>query len=83
MHLDDQHSMSLSGRELMMLRAGLKAYMNYFDAHRAEDAGASHPESQWVELQKDVGRLLWRLEEAGAGPQALVEHSPEAIDPDA
>lgn len=63
---EDQHSMSLSGRELMLLGAGLKAYLNAFAAHRAEDAGVSHPEGQWVELQNDVGRLLWRLEEAVA-----------------
>ena len=81
MESDDQHSMSLSGRELMLLGAGLKAYLNAFDAHRAEDAGATHPESQWVELQTQVGRLLWRLEEAGAGHKARVEHSPEAVNP--
>lgn len=75
--------MSLSGRELMLLGAGLKAYLNVFDAHRAQDTGASHAEGQWAELQNDVGRLLWRLEKAGAGSQSLVEHSPEAIDPDA
>lgn len=83
MDLDRQHSVPLSGRELMLLRAGLKAYLIVFDAHTAQDSGASHPEGQRAELQNDVGRLLWRLEEAGAGPQALVEHSPEAIDPDA
>ena len=83
MDLDRQHSVSLSGRELMLLGAGLKAYLNVFNAHRAQDAGASHPEGQWAELQNDVGRLLWRLEEAGADTKALVEHSPEAIDPDA
>lgn len=81
--MDDQHSMTLSGRELMMLRAGLKAYLNVFDAHRPEDAGATHPKDQWIELQNEVGRLIWRLEEAGAGPKARVEHSPEAVNPDA
>ena len=82
MDLDDQHSVLLTGRELLLLGAGLKAYLKAFDAHQLQDAGASHPESQWTELQNTVGRLLWRLEEAAAGPRARIEHSPEARDPD-
>jgi hypothetical protein len=81
MDLDDQHSMSLTGRELLVLGAGLKAYLQVFGAHRLEDAEASHPEDQWIELQDTVGKLLWRLEEAAAGPQARIEHSAEARDP--
>ncbi len=80
MDLDEQHLL-VSGRELMLLGAGLKAYLNVFDAHRLEDGGASHPDSQWTELQNTVGRLLWRLEAAAAGPHAQVEHSAEARDP--
>lgn len=80
MDLDEQHSMSFTGRDLLLLGAGLKAYLKAFEAHRWEDAGASHPEDQWVELQNTVGRLLWRLEEAAAGPQVCIEHSAEARD---
>jgi len=83
MELDDQHRISLSNRELMMLGAGLKAYLSVFAAHRAEDAGTTHPESEWEELRNQVGRLIWRLEEVGAGPRSRVEHSPEAVNPDA
>jgi len=83
MELDDQHTISLSNRELMMVGAGLKAYLTVFAAHRAEDAGATHPESEWLELQSQVGRLIWRLEEVGAGDRSLVVHSREAVDPDA
>ena len=83
MELDDQHTISLSNQELMMLRAGLKAYLGAFAAHRAEDAGATHPESEGFELRNQVGRLIWRLEEVGAGPRSRVEHSPEAVNPDA
>lgn len=43
MDLDAQHSMLLTGRELLLLGAGLKAYLKDFDAHRLEDAAASHP----------------------------------------
>lgn len=82
MESHDQHSMELTRRDLMLLQAGLKAYLSAFGAHRAEDAGASHPEGQWIELQDQVGRLLWRLEETGAGPGALVEHSLEAVNPE-
>lgn len=82
MRLEDQHSLSLSQRELMMLGAGLKAYLQAFAAHREEDCGASHSEDEWKAIEKDVGRLLWRVEATMAG-QADVEHSPEAVDPDA
>ena len=81
MNLDDRHSMSLTGRELLVLGAGLKAYLKVFETHRLEDAEASHPEDQWIELQNTVGRLLWRLEETAAGPQARINHSAEARDP--
>jgi len=74
--------MSLSNRELMMLSAGLKAYLQIFAAHRAEDGGASHSEDELIAVANDVGRLLWRLEATMAG-QAAVEHSPEAVDPEA
>lgn len=83
MDLDDQRSMVLTRRDLMLIQAGLKAYLSAFEAHRAEDAGASHPEDQWIALQDQVGQLLWRLEETGAGAGALVQHSPEAVNPDA
>lgn len=81
MRPDDQHSISLTGRDIMLLSAGLKAYLQAFDAHRSEPAGASHTQMEWAALQNDVGRLLWRLEETAAGLEAKVEHSPEAVDP--
>ena len=65
----DQHTVSLSGRELMLLTAGLKASLSVFAALGAEDAGAAHPDSEWFELRDQVGRLIWRLEEVGAGPR--------------
>ena len=83
MELDDQHTISLSNRELMLLGAGLKAYLSVFAAHRAEDPGATHPESEWEELRNQVGRLICRFEEVGAGPRSLVEHTPDAVNPDA
>jgi hypothetical protein len=52
-----------------------------FQAHRPDDAGASHPESQWRDLQQQVGQLLWRLEEAGAVSPGHVQHSSEAVNP--
>jgi hypothetical protein len=82
MEADDEQSMVLSRRERILLQAGLKAYLVAFDAHRAVDSGASHSQSQWRELQEDIGRLLWRLEEAGTASQGHVEHSPEAVNPE-
>ena len=59
------------------------------EALRAWHAGAGewagqgdvNSRSIGVELQNTVGRLLWRLEEAAAGPQVCIEHSAEARDP--
>ncbi|NUU18286.1 hypothetical protein HP550_13600 [Cellulomonas humilata] len=78
---DAQHTMTLTSRELMLLRAGLKAYLTSFDAHRARDGGQTHPESQWREVQRSVGVLIWRLEEAGVAPGTRLHHSAEAVDP--
>jgi hypothetical protein len=66
--LEDQHQLTLTTRELMTLRAGLTAYLREFAAHRALDGGATHPEDEWLASKKDVGQLLWRLEEAVTPP---------------
>jgi len=34
--------------DLLLLRAGLRAYLERFAAHRAEDAGASHSPQEWT-----------------------------------
>lgn len=64
----------------MLLRAGLKPYLTSFDAHRAVDGGATHPEAQWREVQRTIGELIWRLEDAGVEPGPRLQHSAEAVD---
>ena len=81
MDLDAAHAMQLSGHELMLLRAGLKAHLRAFGEHRELDRGASHPEEEWQRLQRQIGELIWRLEEAGAPPGTTLIHSEEAVDP--
>jgi hypothetical protein len=81
MDIDAQHQVTLTKRELMLLRAGLKAYLTSFDAHRALDDGQSHPEAQWREVQRTIGELIWRLEEAGVEPGTTLHHSAEAVNP--
>ncbi len=71
----------LAAEDLVLLRAGLQAYLERFAAHRAEDNGASHPPQEWVALQRRVGHLMWTLEVAGAPPGARITHSHEAVDP--
>ncbi len=65
----------------MLLRAGLRAYLEQFAAHRALDGGASHPPKEWAALRRRVGELIWKLEVAGAPPGARIIHSDEAVDP--
>lgn len=81
MDIDAPHQVTLTGRELMLLRAGLKAYLTSFDAHRALDGGATHPEAQWREVHRTIGELIWRLEEAGVEPGTRLHHSAEAVEP--
>lgn len=78
----DEHLVPLTTGELMTLRAGLSAYLREFARHRAEDDGASHPEVEWEALKRQVGQLLWRLEEASLPPGSDIDHSDEAVRPD-
>lgn len=79
---DDQHQLWLSTDDIMTLRVGLTAYLREFARHRAEDGGATHPEEEWQGLKKEVGQLLWRLEEATTPPGGDWIPSEDAIGPD-
>ncbi|WP_155855463.1 hypothetical protein [Actinotalea ferrariae] len=81
MELSDETTITVTRGELMLLTAGLTAYLTAFARHRDEDGGASHPEEEWVELQRRTGELIWRLEEAGAPPGSHIIHSAEAVEP--
>ena len=65
----------------MTLRAALKAYLHAFGEHRHLDGGSTHPDEDWQQLQRQVGALIWRLEEAGVEPGATVTHSAVAVGP--
>ena len=43
MDVDQEHLIPLTGRDLMLLRAGLTAYLRDFAAHSAADGGQIHP----------------------------------------
>lgn len=66
----------------MMLGAGLRAYLSTFSQHREVDGGATHPDSEWQQLKRDIGELIWRLEEAGVEPGTRIVHSAEAVEPE-
>ena len=70
----------LSRRDLMLLRSGLRAYLQSFARHRDADTDG-HPGAEWQQLQRRVGQLLWRLEEAEAPAGAAVVHSEDAVAP--
>ena len=81
MNLEATRSVELSGYDLMTLRAALKAYPRAFGRHRQLDGGTTHSDDEWQRLQRHVGQLIWRLEEAGVEPGGTVIHSAEAVDP--
>jgi hypothetical protein len=80
--LNNEHLVPLTTSDLMTLRAGLTAYLREFARHRAEDGGATHPEEEWEAMKREVGQLLWRLEEAALPPGSDIEHSDEAVRPE-
>jgi hypothetical protein len=65
----------LSTDDIMTLRVGLTAYLREFAAHQAEDGDATHPDEEWQAVKKEVGQLLWRLEEATQPPGADIIHT--------
>ena len=67
----------------MLCRAGLSAYLKAFDEHRRVDGGLSHPDEQWLTTRRQIGQLIWRLEEAGVEPGTRLIHSADAVQPDA
>jgi hypothetical protein len=79
---DDQHQLWLSTDDIMTMRVGLTAYLREFARHRAEDGGATHPEAEWQALQREVGQLLSKMEEATASPSAHASHSEDAVRPE-
>jgi hypothetical protein len=74
----DQHQLTLSTDDIVTLRVGLHAYLRSWAEHRSADGGATHPEEEWQALKREVGQLLWRLEEA----MGSIVHSEEAVTPD-
>jgi hypothetical protein len=80
--IHDEYLVRLTAGDLMTLRAGLTSYLREFARHRAEDGGATHPEDEWEAMKRDVGQLLWRLEEASALPGSQIEHSDQAVPPE-
>lgn len=82
MNLDDERDVRLSGRDLMLCRAGLSAYLKAFDEHRRVDGGTSHPDEQGLAVRRQIGQLIWRLEEAGVEPGTRLIHSNDAVQPD-
>lgn len=82
MSLDEQHDVRLSTGDVLTVLGGLSSYLREFSAHRARDDGATHPEEEWQALRKQVGQLIWRLEEATKPAGASIEHSDDAVAPD-
>ena len=80
MRLDDGFDLPLTQAEAMVLRAALRDHVRAVEAHAAADGSAGHPPSQVEEVRTTAGRLIWRLEELGAGG-ARVQHSDDAVPP--
>ena len=80
MHPDERFDLPVSQAEAMILRAALRDHVRSVEAHAAEDGHTSHPGSQVDELRTTAGRLIWRLEELGAGGSRVL-HSDDAVPP--
>ena len=55
-HVDPKqgHDLTLSDADLMLLRAGLRAYQRAFEAHAAEDSYTTHDQDQVSALRQTV-----------------------------
>ena len=65
MDLDATRNITLTLRESMTLLAALDSYLREFSRHRDQDAGVSHPEAEWQQMQREVHGLQSRLEALG------------------
>ncbi len=77
----DQHHFSFSTDEILTLRVGLTAYLHAFVEHGAADGGATHADAERQALQREVGQLLSKLEQAMASPGAHVIHNEDTVRP--
>lgn len=79
--LDDPVDIDLTVEDVLMLRAGLRQYLLYWQRHVQEDGGATHLEQEHAEIRRRFGELIWRLERATSPPGSRIEHSEEAVRP--
>lgn len=79
--LDEPVDIALTVDDVMMMRAGLRQYLLYWQRHVEEDGGVTHSEQEHAEVRNRVGQLIWRLERATASPGSRIQHSAEAVRP--
>lgn len=73
--LDDEITVRLSRREIMIVGAALARYIDYWEDHAAADGFESHPVEQLEDIRQQVGELIWALEVAAGPSDGRIEHS--------
>ena len=63
--MDEEQVIRLASEERMVIAAALGVYLRWFDEHRREDHGNSHPEKEWQEFQQQVRALVSRIVPSG------------------
>jgi hypothetical protein len=79
--LDDEITLRLSRRGIMMIEAALARYLDYWEGHAAADGYESHPAEQLEDIRQQVGELIWALEEAASPSGGSIDHSQRARRP--
>ena len=79
--LERHITLSLSSQDAMTLIGSVQRSLRYWQNHYAEDAGAAHSATEYAEVRRRYGELLWRLESAAVPQGAGIQHSEGAIRP--
>jgi hypothetical protein len=80
--MDEPAPINISKGEAMLLCAALHRYLRHIEQHAAEDNHRTHPREQVQTARRELGRLIWRLEDAAAWPRPVQQHSDDAVLPD-
>lgn len=80
--MDEPAPINITKGEATLLCAALDVYLRHIEQHAAEDNYRTHPREQVQSSRRELGRLIWRLEDAAAWPRSVAQHSREAVPPD-
>lgn len=71
----------LTKKQALELCAALHLYLRFIERDGTETSRSTDSDAEAYPLHAQVGRWIWRLEEASAWPRSVGEHSADAVRP--